>query len=156
MGNVDLDISQNRGPHGPAFCPGCGVKASADARYCSNCGMQLEQAEAPRNESQIPIYSSAPTRSIKRIPLISDHSDTKAPHSQTKTSPLSLAGIGSAIVGVFVLPAIFSSIGIILGVAAGKNRGAAGWGAIIVGSGGLLYFLYQIAALQNSLDSLFG
>lgn len=71
-----------------------------------------------------------------------DSEQSAEPAGAKKRPPtLALAGLGSAVVGLFALPVVFSSIGIILGIAAGKDRGGAGWGAILVGAGGLAYYV---------------
>jgi hypothetical protein len=76
--------------------------------------------------------------------------------TRAKIPALALAGLISALVGLFALPVIFSSVGIILGVAAGRNRRGVGWTAILVGAGGLAYYVYQVVTMQAQIERLFG
>lgn len=76
--------------------------------------------------------------------------------TRAKIPALALAGLTSALVGLFALPVIFSSVGIILGVAAGRNRRGVGWTAILVGAGGLAYYVYQVVTMQAQIERLFG
>ena len=106
------------------YCPKCGKEIDENATFCPDCGARVKTLEQP-------VYTAVPveTNNVK------------------KKNPLAIVSFVLSMVGLFVLPLLFSTAGLVTGIPAlniatekcnGGGKKFSIW-SIILGACGLAY-----------------
>ena len=126
------------------FCPKCGAQNVDDAKFCVNCGSQIEKPEGEQAQmEQAPIVQSSATETAPAAPV------------KTRMSGCAIAGFVLSLVGLFtgsygalicgILGIVFSAIGMraasINPQVKGKGLAIAGLVISIVEAGIILVFM---------------
>lgn len=119
------------------YCEKCGKYINDDAVFCSECGAKVSK-------------NSTPDTGIYRAPGVTYNVPAPVP-TPTKTNVVAIISLILSIIGMFVVPLLFSSGGLLTGIigynVAANNPNMKGkkmsiWG-IVLGAVGLAYGIIQ-------------
>lgn len=102
-------------------CPNCNHEFSGITKFCGNCGT--------------------------RLPQTCDGNSGQGTPAMSNSQLLSVLGLVSGIIGIFILPVIFGPAAIVLGILSlNKQKNKLAWAGIILG--GLLVLITGIAFIN--------
>ena len=150
----------NNGPQ--KICPNCGQYVDADSIVCSFCGYRFVNVQ-PGGLMQYPNgyrqqYSGQPVSYINIV--------NQQPVEPVKQhiSGLGLAGMICSVIGLFILPWILSTLGVIFGAIGWyqaktypEKYSGVGFGitGVVLGTCSLIYKIYLLVSVMNYLGNLF-
>ena len=143
-------------------CPSCGRQVDADSIVCSYCGYRFGTVQPNgmilyQNGYQQPVYPNQP---VSYINIVNQQSP-----AQPKTSGLAVASLICSLVGLFILPWILSTLGIIFGgvglaqcnnnpeMVKGKGCAIAG---LVMGIAEILWSIYVILFVASAVRGFLG
>ena len=122
------------------FCPSCGQEQKTDQHFCTNCGVDLTQAQSPGTTppGSAPRQYLRPSSSSlhRRYRMYLAHTDAELATAKN----YAYAGIAIAVVGFFIAGPILAIGAVILGYMA-MQKGEKTLGTIAMALGALLFVI---------------